>query len=216
MKNYDGIISLLIFCIELLLLINVWIFSKNKFKNLLLVFLSLLAAYQFFEFLICGLDFYEPFIVYLAFVIISYLPPLGLLLVMKINNIKLKQSGLIFSPAIFFTLFYFFTQKQFVVKKCTVLYASYHYPLGFLYGLFYYLPMVITVIILIQNTLKAKNQTIKKENLTLLFGYIAFTIPMGIALLIYPDYLNAIESLLCKLAIVLAIVISYFALHFKK
>lgn len=216
MKNYDGIISLLIFCIELLLLINVWIFSKNKFKNLLLILLSLLASYQLFEFLICGLNFYEPFIVYLAFVIISYLPPLGLLLVMKINNIKLKQSGLIFSPAIFFTLFYFFTHKQFVVKKCTVLYVSYHYPLGFLYGLFYYLPMLIAVVMLIHNTLKSKSQSIKKENLTLLFGYFAFTIPMGIALLVYSEYLNAIESLLCKFALVFAVVISYFALHFKK
>lgn len=176
----------------------------------------MLAAYQLFEFLICGLNFYDQIVVYLAFVIISYLPPTGLLLVLKINNLKLKHSGLIFSPAIFFTVFYFFSQNQFVVKKCTVLYASYHYPLGFLYGLFYYLPMLIAVVVLIQNFLKSKSQSNKRENLILLLAYLAFTIPMGIALLIYPEILNAIESLLCKFALVFAIVISYFAIHFRK
>lgn len=216
MNNYDGIVSLLFFCIELLLFINIWFLSKSKYKNLIALILALLASYQLFEFLICGLNLYDESMLYFAFVIITYLPPTGLLLVIRVNNIRLNKPAILFIPAAFFTLYYFFFQNQFSLKKCTVLYASYHYPLGFLYGLFYYLPMLIAVILLIKNYATSSSQKQRKENLILLTGYLSFTIPMGIALILYPEFRTAIESVLCKFAIVFAIIISYFALSIKK
>lgn len=217
MNDYKGIISLLIFCIELVLLINVLIFSKSKLKSNLVLILSLLAAYQFFEFLICGMNLQTGFVIYLAFVSITFLPPSGLVLAMRVNKIKKsKYSGLIYSPAIFFTLYYLLTIKEFRIRECSVIYASYHYPLGFLYGLFYYLPIGLSIIIFIKGIIKQSDKTLKKQNLILFIGFLSFLIPMVLALLIYPDSVNFIESLMCKFAFALAVIISYFALYFKK
>ncbi|MCR4416289.1 MAG: hypothetical protein NUV92_00895 [Ignavibacteria bacterium] len=217
MQNYNGILSLLIFCIELVLLINVLYFSKSKHKNLSVVILSLLALYQFFEFLICGLGFKEGFAVYLAFVSITFLPPTGLLLIARVNKINLKKlEGVIFAPALFFTLYYFFTIKQFRVRECSVIYASYHYPLGFLYGLFYYLPILLALYFAIKNLISSEDKTLKRKNSILIFGYLSFLLPMIVTLLIYPQSINFIESLMCKFAFVLSLTISYFALDLKR
>lgn len=217
MSDYKGIISLLIFCIELVLLINVLIFSKSKLKSNIVTILSLLAAYQFFEFLICGMDLKTGFVIYLAFVSITFLPPSGLKLAIKVNKIKqTKFTGLIYSPAIFFSLYYFLTMKEFRVKECGVIYASYYYPLGFLYGLFYYLPIVLSLVIFIKGIINQSDKTLKKQNLILLIGFLSFLLPMILALITYPETVNFIESLMCKFAFVLALIISYFALYFKK
>jgi len=217
MQNYDGILSLLIFCIEIVLLGNVLYFSKSKYKNLSVTILLLLALYQFFEFLICGMNLKEGFVIYLAFVTISFLPPTGLLLIAKVNKINLKRfQGLIFAPAIFFSLYYFLTIKEFRVRECSVIYASYHYPLGFLYGLFYYLPILIALSIAFRNLFTSKDKVLKRNNLILILGYLSFLIPMIVTLLIYPESVNFIESLMCKYAFVLSLAISYFALDIKR
>lgn len=217
MHNYDGILSLLIFCIEIVLLGNVLYFSKSKYKNLIVTILLLLALYQFFEFLICGMNLKEGFVVYLAFVTISFLPPTGLLLIAKVNKINLKRfQGLIFAPAIFFSLYYFLTIKEFRVRECSVIYASYHYPLGFLYGLFYYLPILIALSIAFRNLFTSKDKVLKRNNLILILGYLSFLIPMILTLLVYPESINFIESLMCKYAFVLSLAISYFALDIKR
>ena len=217
MQNYDGILSLLIFCIEIVLLGNVLYFSKSKYKNLIVTILLLLALYQFFEFLICGMNLKEGFVIYLAFVTISFLPPTGLLLIAKVNKINLKRfQGLIFAPAIFFSLYYFLTIKEFRVRECSVIYASYHYPLGFLYGLFYYLPILIALSIAFRNLFTSKDKVLKRNNLILILGYLSFLIPMIVTLLIYPESVNFIESLMCKFAFVLSLTISYFALDIKR
>lgn len=217
MHNYDGILSLLIFCIEIVLLGNVLYFSKSKYKNLIVTILLLLALYQFFEFLICGMNLKEGFVIYLAFVTISFLPPTGLFLIAKVNKINLKRfQGLIFAPAIFFSLYYFLTIKEFRVRECSVIYASYHYPLGFLYGLFYYLPILIALSIAFRNLFTSKDKVLKRNNLILILGYLSFLIPMILTLLVYPEAINFIESLMCKYAFVLSLAISYFALDIKR
>ena len=217
MQNYNGIISLLIFCIEIVLLGNVLYFSKSRYKKLIVTILSLLALYQFFEFLICGLKLDDDFVIYLAFVTISFLPPTGLLLIAQVNKINLKKfQGVIFAPAIFFSLYYFLTIKEFRIRECSVIYASYHYPLGFLYGLFYYLPILIALFIAFRNLIISKDKILKRNNSILIFGYLSFLIPMILTLVIYPESVNFIESLMCKFAFVLSLTISYFALEIKR
>ncbi len=217
MNEFKGILSLLIFCVELVLLINVSIFSKSKFKKELMIMLALLSFYQLFEFLICGMNFNYPMILYLAFISITFLPPTGLSLVLNVNRIKLKKyKSLIFAPAIFFSLFYFILMKSLRVKECTLIYAIYHYPLGFLYGLFYYLPIITAIFILINYIIKSEDRMIKRQNLILLIGYLAFIFPMVFVLIINPEAREFIESLMCKFAFGLALILSYFALYFKK
>jgi len=216
MNEYKGILSLLIFCIELVLLVNVLIFSKSKFKSNVVTLLALLSAYQFFEFLICGLNLMSGFVVYLAFVSITFLPPSGFALAMKVNRkSKSRLNTLIYIPAVFFTLYYILTIQKFRVMECNLFYAIYYYPLGFLYGLFYYIPIIASLYLFIKELLQNTNPQIKKQNLILLIGFLSFLVPTIIAILIYPHWREFIESMMCKFAVVLALFISYFALKFK-
>jgi hypothetical protein len=158
--NWNGTLSLLLACIEVLLLFNLVLFiEKTKTHIIVLLMIAVLAAYQTMEFLMCQLGLQSSFYPYLAFVIISFLPPLNLLLVLVFTrDLKINlKTYLIFIPAVAFSIYYIFVIPKFVVTSCTVLYASYHYPLGELFGAFYYLPILISIILLIKFIPKAED-----------------------------------------------------------
>ena len=217
--NFNGIISLLFACIEFLLLFNLLVFiKKSRFSNVALTMIALLASYQLMEFIICQFNLTASFYPYLVFVIISFLPPLNLLLVFTLIDFKHKLiTYLIFLPAFFFSIYYLFVIPEFEVVKCTVLYASYHYPQGDLYGVFYYLPILISLILLGKFIRKEKDK--KKKNVAnlLFWGAIFISLPVivGFALMFSGNYsiISAIESIMCKFAFVYAIILSFVCLY---
>lgn len=218
--NWNGIISLLIACLEALLFINLLIFAeKNKLNRSTIVMVALLASYQAMEFLMCGIELQNPFFPYLAYVIISFLPPLNLLLVLTLtrNHNLNRIHFLIFLPAIFFVIYYAFIIPQFAVTACAVLYASYHYPLGEVYAFFYYLPILLSIILLISTVKRSLDTNITFISKVLLGGNIFISIPVviGFALLSVGDYslISKIESIMCKFAFVYAICLMVIALH---
>ena len=218
--NWNGIVSLLIACLEFLLLFNLLVFvEKNKFNKIAMIIIALLAAYQTMEFLMCHVGLGSAFFPYFAFVIISFLPPLNLLLVITLKlEHKLKSTKfLLFIPAILFSIYYTFVIPNFVVTSCTVLYATYHYPLGDLFGFFYYLPILISIILL---SLFIKKEIDKKKALigkVLLFGSIFISIPpvLGFILMFLGSYsvISAIESIMCKFAFVYAVCLTFICIY---
>jgi hypothetical protein len=216
MENLDGLASLLIACIELLFIINLLVFAKkNTVNKLVIAQVVLLFGYQFFEFLICFAGFNSQLFVYLALLDITLLPPLGLYTVLlyagKLKNFHL----LIFVPALFFVIYYPLVIDQLAVTKCTLLYAAYHYPLGPLYATFYYLPIIGSMIIL-NKKWGAESDPVKKSLTRIyFFGYLFTFIPAMIIAIFVPTFATAVESLLCKMAFVLAIFLTIFALKNK-
>lgn len=217
--NFNGIISLLIACIEFLLLFNLLVFvKKDKVNVIALIMITLLASYQAIEFLMCQVGLQDPFFPFLAFVTISFLPPLNLLLTLNLKDQVIdKKLYLIFLPAIAFSVYYLFVIPEFVVTSCTVLYASYHYPLGDLFGFFYYLPILISIILLIRFI---KSNTDKKQKLiakVLLFGSLFISVPVliGFTLMLFNNYsiISAVESIMCKFAFVYAVCLSFICLY---
>ncbi len=216
MNNLDGIASLLIACIEIVLLVNLVIFAdKNKLNFLVFFIVLLLAAYQVTEYLICGIGIKSPRMAYTAFAVISSLPPLSLLLVLTYLKIRFKLAPLIFLPAIFFVLYYASVINEFSVVKCTVLYASYNYPLGTLYGVFFYLPIFISLYFLYRK-LHNRDFPVKQTRL-LITGHYFIIVPViasfTLLLLNLPGLVNSIESVLCKFAFGYAAVLGFFALN---
>jgi hypothetical protein len=122
---------------------------------------------------------------------------------------------LIFVPALFFIVYYPFVIKKFVITKCTVLYASFHYPLGDLYGIFYYLPIIATMILLYRKWKSEINIDQKTLTRIYLLGYLCTFLPAMIIILTVPTFINSVESILCKFAFILAIFLTYFALKNK-
>lgn len=218
--KFDGIVSLLIACIEWILLINLLIFvKKDKTNTVALIMISLLAGYQTMEFLMCNVGLTKPVFPYIAFLIISYLPPLNLMLVLHLTQkFKLnKKNYLLFIPALFFSVYYLFFIPQFEVAKCTVLYASYHYPLGDLYGLFYYLPILVSMIILIRIIPKTEDKKFKLIYKVLLYSTIFISLPVvaGFTLMFSGSYtiISSMESIMCKFALVYALSLSFISLY---
>jgi len=213
MISLDGVLSLLIACIELMFIINLLIFGKkNPVNKMVIGMIALLFGYQFLEFLICFVGLKSQFIIYLAFLDITLLPPLGLYTVLLYTEKLGKHHKLIFLPALFFIVYYLFVLDQFAVTKCTVLYAAYHYPLGPLYATMYYMPILGSMIIL-NKKWGAENDP-KKKALTRLFffGYLFTFVPSMIIALFFPAFVSAVESLLCKMAFVLATFLTLFVI----
>ncbi|GIK20750.1 MAG: hypothetical protein BroJett005_01640 [Ignavibacteriota bacterium] len=216
--NFNGLISLLLACIEFLLLFNLLVFvKKDKTNTIALIMIALLAGYQAMEFLMCQVELQSSFFPYFAFIIISFLPPLNLILTLSVTHSLDKKTYLVFIPAIFFTLYYSFVISEFAVTSCTVLYASYHYPLGDLYGFFYYLPVLISIVFL--NRYITKHQKKQKKIIAriLLFGAVFISLPvlLGFTLMLFNNYsiISAMESIMCKFAFVYAICLTIVCLY---
>lgn len=212
----DGLVSLIFSIIELVFIIILFLKSeKNRVNKLSILLLILLFGYQFMEYLICGVGLNSSFMVYLAFVDISFLPPLALYIILQYWDHKSKRYLLLFVPAIFFSVYYPLVIDQFVVTKCTVMYAAYNYPLGFLYGIFYYTPILILILFILFKLKTDKSDRRIYLSKVLLWGYLIAFIPGVFITRFIPGMLAAVESILCKFAFLLAIFIIYFVLKNK-
>lgn len=213
MGTYDGVVSLLIACIEFVFIVNLLVFAqKNSINRLAIFILIILFGYQVFEFLICFMGYSSSIMVYLALLLITFLPPLGLLLVLKLWNMKFKYYQLIFLPALFFAFYYPVSLPSLEISECTVMYAVYSYPLGFVYGLFYYLPVVTAIVVLIMRIKNGVPSTEKNLSKILLTGYGVTFLPGVLFTIFYPNFLEIIESILCKFAFLFAVSLFYFVL----
>jgi len=220
LDNWNGTVSLLIACLEFLLLFNLLVFAeKNKLNKIAILMVALLAAYQMMEFLMCQVELQSSFFPYFAFIIISFLPPLNLILTLSLSlthNLTLKLWST-FVPAIFFSIYYTFVIPEFAVTSCTVLYATYHYPLGDLFGFFYYLPILISIILLVVFVKKESDKKKRLVGKVLLYGAIFISIPplLGFSLMFAGSYavISAIESVMCKFAFVYALCLSFICIY---
>ncbi|MEJ2194313.1 MAG: hypothetical protein P8X73_05570 [Ignavibacteriaceae bacterium] len=218
MDNWNGLGSLFIASIEFILFINLMVFAeKSKFNNIAIFIVLLLAVYQSFEFLMCQLGLDYPLIPYLAFVFITFLPPLMLTLLVIFFKYKKILLKLVFLPAIIFVVYYTFAIDQFVVTSCTVLYASYNFPLGDLYGFIYYTPIIISTIILIRAVVTYSDKKTLFISRILLFGNIFIAIPVvaGFLLMFTGNMIiiSKIESIMCKFAFIYAICLAIICLY---
>jgi hypothetical protein len=211
--NFDGLLSLFIFCIEVLLILNLFYFANRNRTNIIgFLMLIVLATYQFIEFLICNQMIQSPMIAYLAFVDISFLPPLGLILALSLNDKFSKSHLWVFLPAIALLLYYSGMIETFKVVRCSFFYAMYHYPFGDLYGFIYYVPVLITLFVFTKGVFNKETPEKKFFNQILLTGYLLFVIPSIIAVIVYPEFLRMVESVMCKFAFLFACCVSYFIL----
>lgn len=212
----DGIISLFFFLIEVIFLIIMLLKRKSQpFYPLTHLLMFLLLFYQFMEFLMCsGI---QPDITgRLGVSAFTFLPPFGLILVMKIMGAK---SPLIYSPlllGIAFSVYYLFDSTAFIFTDCNPIYATYDYSMQLLYGLYYYGIILLGIMLLSFHIIKHRKDLSDHWPIILLLGYLGFLIPMGITLIFVPAAMSAISSIMCKYAIVLAIFLFFYSVKDQK
>lgn len=219
MNNWNGILSLLFASIELILLVNLVVFAeKNRLNLYAVMIIFLLFGYQTFEFLICGLGMTNHVTIYMAFVIITFLPPLTLFMVSHLVGYEDRKLSLLFLPALFFVIYYAYMLPAFSSANCTPFYVSYNYPLGTVYGFFYYAPILLSAVFLYKKI--KKNPGRKSMPEMVLFAGVTFTMLPAVAAFLMlsagkVNLINIIESVMCKFAFVYALCLSFFSLNNK-
>ncbi len=221
MNNWDGIISLFIACLELVLIINILIFSeKTPAVKAGIFIIALLLIYQAAEFYICGLDFKNQAAVYFAFSDISLLPGASFLFASRLAGRQSRIVYTAFIPAAFFIIYYFFHISEMQAVKCTVFYAAYNYPLGSLYGFFYYSLIIISIIFLYLYRKKEKRNKERVLTAIVIAGFIFTALPVITAFTLSVSgnrgLLDIIESVMCKFAFSIALSVGVFCLSYFK
>jgi hypothetical protein len=143
-----------------------------------------------------------------------------LLMVLTFLKYNFKFNSIIFLPAAAFIIYYSIVIDQFFVTSCTVTYVTYNYPLGDLYGFFYYLPILMLIVLLILGLPKSNDIRKRKIIKILLFGNLFISIPViiGFILLYSGNYsvITKIESIMCKFAFVYALCLTIISLYNSK
>lgn len=214
MNDFPGIASLFIACIEIVLFINLLIFSdKNNENKLIILIIGLLFSYQIMEFLMCYTSNFSYLLVYFSFIIISFLPPFLLYLVFKIQKFQNKFKILIFLPIVVLLFYYLFVLTGFKITSCTVLFAAYEMPLGDLYGIIYYSPIIIAIYLLSKMAVNSIYKEKKINILIMLSGLLLTFVPVALIIAVFPTLIDYVESFFCKAASIVALTLTIYAIR---
>lgn len=206
-----GTLSIIFFGIEFFILVAVIIFNrKHPFFWSIASVLVLLQLYQLAEFLICiGVN--ENITGKIAYTIITFLPPLGYFLSSKVVGWKYPDYWIGFAAATGFSLYFLVTPGSIGLDRCNPFYAVYSVQHSYFYGLYYIGIIVYSIIFLVAHLLFRRNNFDRKSSLFVLIGYLSFLAPMYIMVWVDSSFAGAVTSLMCKYALVLAVILGVFS-----
>ncbi len=217
----DGVVSFYLALFELgLFVITFSLKKKHPSVALAAMMILFLAGYQFCEALICRFGFTGQFMSYLAIADISFLPPLTLIFSLRFWGNKSSLPRIAFVAPLFFVVFYGINMNQMHAAGCTPFYAMYSYPLGDVYGVFYYAPILISMVLFAVNIRKTRNTAQRRFAAVILGSFVFISLPVIIAFAAKAagnaTLLKAVESIMCKAAGVLAVAVTYVAFHMQQ
>ena len=215
----DGILSLIIFGIELILLIIICVKNRDHPQFwIIFTIMLLLQTYQLSEFLLC-VGVAQNIVVRLAISIIIFLPPTGYLLTIRVLNCKRKYIHLIFYLSLLYgiilALYYLFLDVTIVMQDCNPIYAIYQIGHSIYFGTYYNSVILFALLIIFYQIIFKRVLKHNLKGLLVLIGYISFLLPMVITLLVAPQLIVATTSIMCKYAILLAIMLFIFSFYRK-
>lgn len=173
--------------------------------------LLLLAAYQLVEVLVCSRAPVYGFMPQMAFIVVTWLPPLGLLLIAQLSPSQSTINYAIsyFMLAVAFSIVVWIAlDDRFVSDSvCNIVYAKYSNPLPRfrIYSWFYWAGLFGMVTL---SALGLRNSPQSSERLLLksvLLGSLGFIVPGVIVTRFVAPAQGALPSILCHFALVLAI-----------
>ncbi len=206
-----GTLSIIFFGIEFFILVAVIIFNRNHpFFWSIASMLVLLQLYQLAEFLICiGVN--ENITGKIAYTIITFLPPLGYFLSSKVVGWKFPDYWIGFAAATGFSLYYIVTPGSVGLVSCNPFYAVYSVHHAFYYGIYYMGILVYSIFFLAAHLIFRRSKVDRKSSLFVLLGYLSFLVPMYLMVWVDSYFANKVTSIMCKYALLLAIILGVFS-----
>lgn len=204
---------LITFIIEITL--TIYVFKKGRVlpKTFAMV-LFFLALYQLGEVVIFLTNGgYEG--IQIAYGATTMLPPLGILLLQQVNN---KRYGyLIFQALSLIFVGYFLTNPTIVgslkLGRYCIKVENSNSEIKSLWGYYYQITLLITMIINAISYFKAENPLKRKLLKQIFIAYSSFALVANVLVNIIPELQASIASLMCALALIAAVIFSRISLN---
>ena len=221
--TYDPVLSLTTAGFELL--VAGWALrgpGKKRIVRPASVILTLLAGYQLLEVLTClGGMTSGPF-PQLAFIDVTWLPPLGVLLaarlVSPLPRIGRWFTGTMFGGAFGFSIWIASHPGFASDPVCQLVFARYSHPAGayLAYTVFYWVGLVGMVFLSAQGSLSGYNGHLRRLSRQLLIGALAFILPSLVTS--WSGFLptGAFASIMCHYALLLAVFLARLIYHERR
>jgi hypothetical protein len=173
--------------------------------------LLLLAAYQLVEVLVCSRVPVYGFMPQMAFIVVTWLPPLGLLLIAQLSpaqsTINYAISYFMLAVAFSIVVWIAFDNRFVSDSVCNIVYAKYSNPMPRfqIYSWFYWLGlfgMVVLSALGVRNSPHSRQQKLLKS---VLVGSLGFIVPGVLVARFIAPAEGALPSILCHFALILAI-----------
>jgi len=173
--------------------------------------LFILAAYQIVEVLVCTRAPAYGFMPQMAFIVVTWLPPLGLLLIAHLSPsqaaVNYAISYFMLAVAFSFVLWIAFDARFVSDSVCNVVYAKYSTPMPRFqyYSWFYWIGLFGMLVMSALGVRNSDNPGQKELLKSVLIGSLGFIVPGVIVTNFVAPAQGALPSLMCHFALVLAI-----------
>ena len=196
----------------------IWRFKLNTISRLVTAMLMLLGTFQLAEYMICGgLGLSHIEWARLGYVSITFMPAVGLHLVMSIA--KYKSPLLLaaaYGSATAYALYFATAGSAIMGSVCTANYAVFKVDdVGsYVYAIFYYGWLLFATGL--AAFLARKNPKNAKSLKWMIAGYAVFIVPTTFANIVDPSTIAGIPSIMCGFAVLLAIILVWRVLPLSK
>jgi len=173
--------------------------------------LWLLAGYQLAEVAICAHTGVAGFLPRLAFLIVTWLPPLGLLLIAQIHRPRARAlylpAHLFFAASTGITAWILLDPGFAVASVCNAVFAHYSHamPRFLAYGAFYWAGLLGMLILSTLSYRRCADAARRRMTLHVGAGTAAFVIPSLLVTQFVPPARGALPSIMCHFALLFAI-----------
>ncbi len=212
---YSPILSILTAIFEIVVAVIAFrIKGRKSIRYTSAILLLILASYQILEIVICSISQNNLFLSRLAFIMIIWLPPLGVLLISFLFPIKKKlvfgYSLFLLGLAFLMVIRIIFDQNFVTQTVCSVIFARFSNPkiIYIVYSALYQLGLMSMLLLSAYGVINSKDDLQRKLLGQILLGSMAFIIPAMITVIVVPATNGALPSIMCHYALLLAIFIS--------
>ncbi len=185
--------------------------SSSRMLRTMSAILVLLAGYQLVEVAICADVAAAGFLPRLAFIVVTWLPPLGLVLIAQLRQ---PRSNLLVAAATVMVIIaagivvWIAVDRSFAsASVCNAVYARYTHamPRFRIYAGFYWIGLLGMVIAAGFGAVTSADERSRKQLGQVLIGTLAFVVPGFAVSWLVPPTRGALPSILCHFALLLAI-----------
>jgi hypothetical protein len=173
--------------------------------------LLLLAGYQIAEVAICSNVAVAGFLPRLAFIIVTWLPALGLLLIARLRRPGSRatdRSAYAMLAAAAGIVVWILVDRSFACASvCNAVYARYTHvmPRFLVYSSFYWLGLAGMIVCSAYGAMTSRDALRRRQLLQLLVGTLAFVVPAITVSWFVPPARGALPSIMCHFALLLAV-----------